>query len=61
MSRTRKGRKGDGYDYWGRRALSTSCSYGPEVKKITNRIERRRGKQRVRQERYDELRSKEAI
>ncbi len=42
MSRTKRGSKGDGYDYWGRRALSGNCGYGPKVKDLTHRIERHR-------------------
>lgn len=41
MSRTQKGSKGPGYDYWGRRPLSGDCGYGPAVKRVTHRIERR--------------------
>lgn len=43
MSRTRKGKKGAGYDYWGRRAYSGDCGYGPDVKKLTHKHERRVG------------------
>lgn len=60
MSRTHKGSKGPGYDYWGRRALST-CSPGKDVKKITNSIERHRTRQRIRMARFDELKHKEAF
>lgn len=42
MSRTIKGAKGPGYDYWGRRALSGNCGYGKDVKVRTHRIERRK-------------------
>lgn len=40
MSRTRKKSKGPGFDYWGRRALSGNCGYGPIVKKFTHKKER---------------------
>lgn len=45
MSRTKKGSKGISYDYWGRRPLSGDCGYGPEVKRITHRLERAQAKQ----------------
>lgn len=45
MSRTKKGSKSPGYDYWGKRALSGNCGYGPEVKKLTHKIERAQAKQ----------------
>ena len=41
MSRTKTGSKDAGYDYWGRRILSGSCGYGPYIKKVTHRRERR--------------------
>ena len=41
MSRTIKGSKGCGYDYWGRRPYSTNCGYGPYIKLRTHRKERR--------------------
>jgi len=44
MSRTIKGQKGPGYDYWGRRPYSGSCGYGPYIKLRTHRKERRRSK-----------------
>ncbi len=44
MSRSKKGAKPCGYEYWGRRAISRS-SYGKDVKVCTNKIERRRAKQ----------------
>jgi len=47
MSRTRKGSKGPGYDYWGRRVLSGDCGYGPHIKKVTHRRERRIAKRTV--------------
>lgn len=51
MSRTRHGSKGCGYDFWGKRALSGICGYGPEVKRITHRIERARAKRAVKEQR----------
>lgn len=47
MSRTKKGTKGIGFDYMGKRALSGSYGFGSVVKKLTNRIERARAKQSV--------------
>lgn len=44
MSRTKKGKKSPGYDYWGKRPFSTS-GYGPEIKKMTHKTERARAKQ----------------
>lgn len=50
MSRTKRGEKGPGYDYWGRRPLSGNCGYGPFVKHVTHRKERRINKTIVRKE-----------
>lgn len=47
MSRTLRGSKGSGYDFWGRRALSGDCGYGKAVKVITHRKERRIAKRRL--------------
>jgi len=41
MSRSVRGSKGCGYDYWGKRAMS-QCSPGRENKKLTLGIERMR-------------------
>jgi hypothetical protein len=41
MSRTVKGAKACGYDYWGKRAIS-SCSPGRSNKKLTLGVERMR-------------------
>ncbi len=47
MSRTTKGAKGPGFDYWSRRPVKGTkpggmCSgFGPEVKRLTRRSERR--------------------
>ena len=40
MSRTKKGEKGAGYEFWKRRAVSM-CSPGRSNKKLTHRLERR--------------------
>lgn len=61
MSRTKRGSKGAGYDYWGRRAKSGDCGYGADVKRITKRIERARSKAKVRIGRFDTLTNREAI
>lgn len=50
MSRTKKGSKGPGFDYWSRRPVKGTGSagmasgFGPDVKKLTHRSERRQGK-----------------
>lgn len=43
MSRTKKGAKGPGYEYWSKRPMS---GWGPckVVKKFTHKIERQRNK-----------------
>lgn len=46
MSRSIRGSKGSGYDYWGKRALS-QCSPGRTTKKITLSIERARERQLI--------------
>ena len=40
MSRTRKGQKSCGYDYWSRRPTKNSTSPGRSSKRITHRLER---------------------
>lgn len=47
MSRSIRGSKGPGYDYWGRRAYSGSCGYGPDVKRLTHKKERAQLKQEL--------------
>lgn len=47
MSRTKKGSKPIGYDYWGKRALSGNCGFGKIIKKLTHGIERARSKQDI--------------
>ena len=49
MSRSVKGSKGSGYDYWGKRALSC-CSPGRTNKKLTLGIERMLERQLVNDE-----------
>jgi hypothetical protein len=50
MSRTKKGSKSPGFDYWTARPTKGTkpqgcCSgYGPEVKRLTHRSERRIGR-----------------
>ena len=47
MSRTIKGKKPIGYDYWGKRAMSGSCGFGPVVKRMTHKKERAQAKQEL--------------
>ena len=47
MSRTRKGGKAPGYDYWSRRPAS-GRGYGPDVKRQCHGIERAQAKDAVR-------------
>ncbi len=41
MSRSIRGEKGPGYDYWSRRPFSSGYGYGPSVKRLCHRAERR--------------------
>lgn len=43
MSRTRKGQKGPGWDFWARRAFGkfNGWSHSTDTKKLTNKLERR--------------------
>jgi len=51
MSRTIKGHKGPGYDFWSRRPPNTGCQgYGPFAKKVTHRKERRINKRIAREQ-----------
>jgi hypothetical protein len=50
MSRTKKGKKAVGFDYWGKRALSGSCGFGSEVKRLTHKKERAQAKQALHKE-----------
>jgi hypothetical protein len=52
MSRSVRGSKGDGYEYWGKRALS-QCDPGRSSKKITLGMERAATRQQI----YDEVQS----
>lgn len=47
MSRTRKGSKPGGIEYWGKRPLA-GCPPSAEAKRITHRIERQRNKNEAR-------------
>jgi len=47
MSDTKKGSKGAGFDYWGKRPMSLCCGYGKKVKTASKRIERARSKAAV--------------
>lgn len=49
MSRSRKGSKHVGYDYWSKRPYS-GVGYGPIVKDMTHRVERRINKDIIREE-----------
>lgn len=44
MSRSIKGSKGPGYDYWSPRPYSAYSPVGPETKRLCNRAERKRAK-----------------
>jgi len=46
MSRTKKGRKEPGYDYWSRRPCG-GRGFGPSVKDACHRSERMQGKERI--------------
>lgn len=56
MSRTVKGSKGCGFEYWGKRALS-QCDPGRITKKHTSGIERTRERQMI----HDNVRSLECM
>ena len=51
MSRTKKGKKPMGYEYWSRRPGSNrhGSGPGPEAKRFTHRAERRQGKKETQQ------------
>ena len=53
MSRTKKGKKGPGYDYWSRRPTPIT-SPGRASKKLTHRLERIEGKKKIKKESKDE-------
>lgn len=48
MSRTIRGEKSGGYDFWSRRPHSGG-GYGPGVKSLCHRVERQQGRDAVRQ------------
>ena len=48
MSRTRKGSKGPGYEFWSKRPGKGRMSSGPYAKLLTHRAERQEGKEEVR-------------
>lgn len=53
MSRTRKGGKGPGFEYWSKRPGPPMMSPGKSAKKLTHRAERRVTK-RIERKRDDE-------
>lgn len=55
MSRTKKGKKQCGYDYWSRRPYS-GRGFGPDVKDACHRSERMQGKEQI----LKELKEQEA-
>jgi hypothetical protein len=55
MSRTKKGEKSPGTDFWGKRAMSGSCGTGKIVKKITHGKERAATKHIERKAKKDQL------
>lgn len=50
MSRTIKGGKGPGYEFWSKRPHS-GCGHGPIVKKLTHKSERQQNKKLGKHER----------
>lgn len=49
MSRTIRGSKGAGYDYWSRRPMS-GMGHDVSLKRLCHRIERQQGRNEVRQQ-----------
>jgi hypothetical protein len=49
MSRTKKGKKSPGYDYWSKRPMSGS-SPSKWAKKVTHKLERLKAKEEVKKE-----------
>jgi hypothetical protein len=49
MSRTRKGSKGPGFEYWSARPGNRGGGLGKSFKKATHRVERQQNKQEARQ------------
>lgn len=52
MGKTKKGAKGPGFEYWGKRPLS-GHSPGKDTKKKTHRIERARAKRLTKKEKEE--------
>lgn len=52
MSRSHKGSKSPGYDYWGKR--KPCMGYGPDIKKITHDKERMQAKEEIRDNMHDD-------
>jgi hypothetical protein len=50
MSRTKKGSKGPGYEYWSRRPSKGITAPGKETKTITHRLERAAAKRKLDEE-----------
>lgn len=51
MSRSRKGKKGPGYEYWSRRPGSKKMlAPGKDAKKLNTRLERIQGKKEAKEE-----------
>ncbi len=52
MSRTKKGKKGVGYEYWGKRPISRNHGAvpGKATKKLTHRLERIEAKKKIKEE-----------
>jgi hypothetical protein len=46
MSRSKKGSKGPGFDYWGKRPFSVN-GHGSSIKKLTHKKERAISKQKL--------------
>jgi hypothetical protein len=51
MSRTKKGKKAPGYEYWSRHPISNACGATPNAftKKRTHKIERQQAKQETKE------------
>jgi len=50
MSRTKKGAKGPGYEYWSRRPTKGCVDSGKENKAVTHRLERAAAKRQLNKE-----------
>lgn len=55
MSRSKKGSKGPGYEYWSKRPIANQHGAvpGKETKKRTHRLERIEAKKQIKRERED--------